>query len=116
MPKSRGKHELQRKGLVLDVGFMRPLLVWRGYWIDGENVMSKVTGGQAFPRQQWEYDGQNNVLQYQEEGMTLRDYFAAKAMQAMLCAPVGKFEHTNSQQVSLSAYYIADEMLEARNQ
>ena len=29
--------------------------------------MSKETGGQAFPRQQWEYDGQNNVLQYQEE-------------------------------------------------
>jgi hypothetical protein len=25
----------------------------------------------SFPRQQ-EYDGQNNVLQYQEEGMTLR--------------------------------------------
>lgn len=50
------------------------------------------------------------------EGLLLRDYFAAKAMQAMLCAPVGKFEHTNSQQVSLSAYSIADEMLEARNQ
>ncbi|HAT4516349.1 TPA: hypothetical protein I9281_001259 [Serratia marcescens] len=44
MPKSRGKHELQRKGLVLDVGFMRPLLVWRGYWIDGENVMSEFKG------------------------------------------------------------------------
>lgn len=26
-----GNHELQRKGLVLDVGFMLPLLVWRGY-------------------------------------------------------------------------------------
>ncbi|HGE8334238.1 TPA: DUF551 domain-containing protein [Serratia marcescens] len=24
----------------MDIGFMRPLLVWRGYWIDGENVMS----------------------------------------------------------------------------
>lgn len=23
---------------------------------------------QAFPRQQWEYDGKGNVLQYQEEG------------------------------------------------
>ncbi len=34
-----GKHELQRKGLVLDVGFMRPLLVWRGYWIDEGYVM-----------------------------------------------------------------------------
>ncbi|EME1467111.1 hypothetical protein LL394_005251 [Serratia marcescens] len=34
-----GKHELQRKGLVLAVGFMRPLLVWRGYWIDEGYVM-----------------------------------------------------------------------------
>jgi hypothetical protein len=41
MPKSRGKHELQRKGLVLDVGFMRPLLVWSGYWIDEGYVMSE---------------------------------------------------------------------------
>ncbi|WP_444859219.1 hypothetical protein [Serratia sp. (in: enterobacteria)] len=28
----------------MDVGFMRPLLVWRGYWIDGENVMSGFKG------------------------------------------------------------------------
>ncbi|MDT0208478.1 hypothetical protein [Serratia marcescens] len=34
-----GNHELQKKGLVLDVGFMRPLLVWRGYWIDEGYVM-----------------------------------------------------------------------------
>ncbi|HGM5054081.1 TPA: hypothetical protein ACKP2K_001547 [Serratia marcescens] len=69
--------------------------------------MSKETGGQAFPEPIMDFG--------QSRGMTLRDYFAAKAMQAMLCAPVGKFEHTNSQQVSLSAYCIADEMLEARN-
>ena len=30
--------------MVLDVGFMRPLLVWRGYWIYGENVMSEFKG------------------------------------------------------------------------
>jgi len=28
--------------LVLDVGFMRPLLVWRGYWIDEGYVMRIV--------------------------------------------------------------------------
>lgn len=27
--------------MVLDVGFMRPLLVWRGYWIDEGYVMSE---------------------------------------------------------------------------
>lgn len=27
--------------MVFDVGFMRPLLVWRGYWIDGDSEMSK---------------------------------------------------------------------------
>lgn len=103
--------------MVLDVGFMRPLLVWRGYWIDGENVMSKETGGQAFPRQQWEYDGQNNVLQYQEEGMTLRDYFAAKAMQGMLSNP-GMWDLLNerhAQLVAKDAFIMADAMLKARN-
>lgn len=96
---------------------MRPLLVWRGYWIDGENVMSKETGGQAFPRQQWEYDGQNNVLQYQEEGMTLRDYFAAKAMQGMLSNP-GMWDLLNerhAQLVAKDAFIMADAMLKARN-
>lgn len=30
--------------MVLDVGFMRPLLVWRGYWIDEGYVMSGFKG------------------------------------------------------------------------
>ena len=79
--------------------------------------MSKETGGQAFPRQQWEYDGQNNVLQYQEEGMTLRDYFAAKAMQGMLSNP-GMWDLLNerhAQSVAKDAYIMADAMLKARN-
>lgn len=42
--------------MVLDVGFMRPLLVWRGYWIDGENVMSGFKGTPG----PWEVD-RNNV-------------------------------------------------------
>lgn len=63
---------------------------------------------QAFPKQQWEYDGQNNVLQYQEEGMTLRDYFAAKAMQAMITA------HEPQGAIPGWAYNMADAMLDAR--
>jgi hypothetical protein len=37
--------------------------------------MDKDTGGPAFPRP---FSG---TTQYAQEGMTLRDYFAAKAMQ-----------------------------------
>ncbi|HBZ17535.1 MAG TPA: hypothetical protein DEO73_17485 [Pantoea sp.] len=79
--------------------------------------MSKETGGQAFPRQQWEYDGQNNVLQYQEEGMTLRDYLAAKAMQGILANP-GQLDNLNADAtgwVSNDAYKMADAMLAARS-
>ena len=42
-------------------------------------------------------------------GMTLRDYFAAKAMQAM----AQKYSHEGD--VSRNAYKIADAMMEARN-
>ncbi|MFL7751383.1 hypothetical protein VZC42_17360 [Raoultella ornithinolytica] len=73
--------------------------------------MSRNTGGQAFPRQQWECDGQNNVLQYQEEGMTLRDYFAAKAMQGRLANPDWL---ASDERTAADAYQIADEMLKAR--
>ena len=75
--------------------------------------MSKETGGQAFPRQQWEYDAQNNVLQYQEDGMTLRDYFAAKSMQATQSNP--EWNHWSTEQHADYAYGAADAMLEARN-
>lgn len=72
--------------------------------------MNKNTGGQAFPRQQWEYDCQNNVLQYQEEGMTLRDYFASKAMQSI---PLS-IEPNEQKLIATAAYQMADAMLKAR--
>lgn len=76
--------------------------------------MSKETGGQAFPRQQWEYDGQNNVLQYQEEGMTLRDYFAAKVINAILSDPdAGLLDDDLTRYAGIS-YRAADAMLKAR--
>lgn len=80
--------------------------------------MSKETGGQAFPQQQWEYDGQNNVLQYQEEGMTLRDYFAAKAMQGLITGAMSdgsKHEQEAIEPISAIAYQFADAMIKARN-
>lgn len=82
--------------------------------------MNKETGGQAFPKQQWEYDGQNNVLQYQEDGMTLRDYFAAKAFQAVigsLNGPVIAEECKGDfKMYAKSAYKMADALLRVRRE
>ena len=44
-------------------------------------------------------------------GMTLRDYFAAKAMQAILSNPDYSDE---DERLAKSAYWVADAMLEAR--
>jgi len=75
--------------------------------------------GQAFPRQQWEYDGAGNVLEYQENGMSMRDYFAGKALQGLLANPKLANEilakgGCKSGWIELSAYAFADAMLKAR--
>ena len=57
-----------------------------------------------------EENGANSAL----PGMTLGDYFAAKAMQAMLSAPLGKFKHSFFKEIASDAYEMADEMLKAR--
>ena len=71
--------------------------------------MSKNNGGCAFPRTE---DGEPNA-QY---GMSLRDYFAAKAMQAYFTDPNCGFsiEHINAG--TEAAYRIADSMLKAREE
>jgi hypothetical protein len=45
-------------------------------------------------------------------GMTLRDYFAAKAMQGLLASEV----NASLQVFAKQAYAVADAMLEARNE
>ncbi len=67
--------------------------------------MSIETGGPAFPTL-----ADNGHLMTQD-GMTLRDYFAAKALQGLLAAPnrSGSFD-----EYSNDAYGYADAMLEAR--
>ena len=67
--------------------------------------MTKETGGPAFPTD-------INTVQY---GMTLRDYFAAKAMQGMLAAYQGKME-AHPELISEFSYFMADAMLKAREQ
>ena len=61
------------------------------------------TGGPAFPTTKpLEHWGDPN------QGMTLRDYFAAKAMQSM----AQKYSHEGD--ISRNAYKVADAMLKAR--
>ena len=66
--------------------------------------MNKETGGPAFP-----VPGLHENNDY--DGMTLRDYFAAKAMQAILSNPEYGDEDDS---LAGAAYYVADAMLKAR--
>jgi hypothetical protein len=49
-----------------------------------------------------------------EEGMTLRDYFAAKAMQGVLSRPTAGL--LNAEDIAPAVYMMADAMLKARGQ
>lgn len=64
------------------------------------------TGGPAFPH----IDSGCGRF---EEGMTLRDYFAAKAMQGMM-ADGQVLKLVGDSELAKAAYAIADEMLKAR--
>ena len=63
------------------------------------------TGGPAFPIK-------GPVMTSDEQGMTLRDYFAAKAMQAYIQRAVLEMD---MEDVVADAYAMADAMLKARN-
>lgn len=73
-------------------------------------MTTKTDGGPAFPFGQISETTGQPVNGFYDPGMTLRDYFAAKAMQAMLTrgAPL------DSDQMALDAYVYADAMLAAR--
>ncbi|HHK4259723.1 hypothetical protein [Pseudomonas aeruginosa] len=72
--------------------------------------MTKENGGQAFP---------SESMYTSEAGMTLRDYFAAKAMQAFLHPKYVEMNATRPHSrplfdVTEAAYRYADAMLKAR--
>lgn len=69
-----------------------------------------LPGGAAFPSAP-EADVQKSFV---NEGMSLRDYFAAKAMQAAVAGQATSGETTLYAVVSGFAYDMADAMLEAR--
>lgn len=64
-------------------------------------------GGPAFPVPGLNRGDYNN-------GMTLRDYFAAKAMQAFCSRP--ESETWEAKEIATDAYFQADAMLKARQQ
>jgi hypothetical protein len=66
-------------------------------------------GGQAFPR---------TGFHKEQDGMTLRDYFAAKAMQALIAKGMDNPNNRNAKGVPVIAnfsYEYADAMLAERN-
>lgn len=72
--------------------------------------MSDKDGGPAFPVSMGSDREGPNAWQF--PGMTLRDYFAAKAMQGY-CAMDGSID-CNADDIAADAYAIADAMLAAR--
>jgi hypothetical protein len=71
----------------------------------------KLTGGSAFPNEGF------NGWGSPESGMTLRDYFAAKAMQALITSRHTNYENGwyDEDVVASSSYNMAEAMLAERN-
>jgi hypothetical protein len=68
-------------------------------------MTDKNTGGAAFP-------------DFLKDGMTLRDYFAAKAMQGLIASPrtpSGTVNDVTDTLIAALSYRVADAMLKARN-
>ena len=82
--------------------------------------MNKETGGPAFP-----FAGESGHC-LNDSGMTLRDYFAAKAVAALIAEPmwhekqvamvleIGRKPLAGAELYASAAYALADAMLEAR--
>lgn len=71
-------------------------------------MMNKETGGSAFPVPGLNRGDYNN-------GMTLRDYFAAQALHSMQSISI-ETEDGLPKQIAKWAYSVADAMLKAREQ
>jgi 2-keto-3-deoxy-6-phosphogluconate aldolase len=70
------------------------------------------TGGPAFPT--GIVTDANGVIVGGSNGMTLRDYFAAKAMQGLLSATLTPNTVWSQDEAAETAYNVADAMLKAR--
>ena len=74
--------------------------------------MSKETGGSAFPTTQYS----NSISPTgHDHGMTLRDYFASKALDVSM-NQVRNYYGIKHEEVAVWCYQMADAMLKAREQ
>jgi hypothetical protein len=77
------------------------------------------TGGPAFPSGLIDPSTPEDAVQSLHNGMTLRDYFAAKAMQGLMgrswADAKGKFPENLHAVWATAAYKMADAMLKARD-
>ncbi len=72
------------------------------------NPLSPNNGSSAFPTTQYA----NGISPTgHDSGMTLRDYFAAKAMQGLIAATVSADSELNEEDAALVSYRMADAML-----
>ena len=76
--------------------------------------MSKDNGGPAFPVAEVFDERRVEVTQYGSAGMTLRDYFAAKAMQGMLYERIKIEGDATVSNLARDCYRMADAMLAER--
>lgn len=77
----------------------------------------KNTGGLAFPRAMTVSHGgchEHQVVIPPEDGMTLRDYFATKAMQAIISRERILLEGRWYDRVAIDAFAMADAMIAQR--
>ena len=77
-----------------------------------DTQMTKETGGPAFPTEVWDSEG----IPQHTQGMTLRDYFAAHAMQSMFARNKQRELVVPLDECAKVAYEWADAMLKAREQ
>jgi hypothetical protein len=82
------------------------------------NAVKQNDGGQAFPIPAGDYNG-TKCGNKAYSGMTLRDYFASKALEGMLAHPGDESRgsyHNNStpEEAAQRAYEYADAMIRAR--
>ena len=72
-------------------------------------------GGPAFPVPEVFDERRGETVQYASPGMTLRDYFAAKAMQGDIASMAYQLDPVDTDEIiAQRAYIIADAMLRAR--
>ena len=85
-------------------------------WVNGGKSMSTVeTGGPAFPSKKRVYRAGYETNEFEPvDGMMLRDYFAARAMQGLAAPP--ESDKWPADEIAKAAYQQADAMLAARKE